>query len=1056
MVLNKAHNENSIKIVQLNGGRGSKINAEIREHADREGIDAMLLQEPYTLKKKVISFGQASRIITGNKEGETPWTAIIIFNSRLTVMKIDHLSNKHFTCVLIEKGALAFYLVSAYFQFSHEIQPYLNKLEEILRALKGKKVIIGIDANAESPLWHASNLNARGKLLEDFVAQGNLYVCNEGGNLPTFTGIRGESNIDVTLTTQGAITQIKSWKVMGGWTTSEHNAIYMKIEDTKGKQIIEKRTVPRFQPQKANWEKFDKALRAAITELPQPTGTTRNETITMAKNIRNMLLKVCKGSIPARKTRRVGARWWSPELTKLKRETYRARRRVQREKQMERRTTLREAYRSTKRIYDKTIIETRRKCWKAFVTEGASNPWGFAYKLACDRLKAQTVINSVRGPNGPTIDWRETAEILLDELFAKDDAEEDDFNQRRIRQNMSEMDTRDQGEPPFEADEIGTVIRKMKPKKSPGWDSIEVVVVQRAYAPLKGSLTKLFNMCLSTGIVPNEWKKGIVVTLKKSAEKDPQEPASYRPICLLPVLGKVLEGIIHTRIQGKVEASLSECQFGFRKGKSTEDAIIKIMELQKTSANNYVMSIFLDISGAFNNLWWPDIIHQMKEIGCSGAIIALVRNYLNHREVTIRTESGEVTKEICKGCPQGSLLGPTLWNLVFDGLLKKVERAGNRIIAYADDGAIIIEGNSRNELQEQGQKIINLVDDWCERHKMKLSAGKTVMMMLRGVLDVGRPPTIYLQSKRVKLVSEYKYLGVTLESGSTGIKIGQHVQNISTRCRNMFNSLRKVARRDWGLGYRALKIVYKGLFVSIMTYAAPAWIEMLNEKHKRTMILAQRHALIAVTRSYRTISAEAVQILAGAPPIELEAESRTNYYNIRKGKNLKVGNWMYVPEKDSNSTTGWNRELQQTARRKTQEALIKKWQNKWSNSEKGRATFAFLPNVEQRMRMKWMEVNHYTSQLLSGHGNFKAKLASMRLVEEEDCICGEKDTYEHAILECSRWEEERRELRQKLAKNNQTLRIDENLLQEETFKAFEEFAARVMVRKEEEETGLDP
>ena len=128
---------------------------------------------------------------------------------------------------------------------------------------------------------------------------------------------------------------------------------------------------------------------------------------------------------------------------------------------------------------------------------------------------------------------------------------------------------------------------------------------------------------------------------------------------------------------------------------------------------------------------------------------------------------------------------------------------------------------------------MNLVDDWCEKHKMKLSARKIVMMMLKGTLDLGRPPTIYQQGRQIKLVTELVYLGVTLESGITGVKIGKYIKEVSTRCRNLFNSLRKIAKRDWGPGYRALKIVYKGLFVAIMAYAAPTGIEMLNEKQKK-------------------------------------------------------------------------------------------------------------------------------------------------------------------------------------------------------------------------------
>ena len=144
----------------------------------------------------------------------------------------------------------------------------------------------------------------------------------------------------------------------------------------------------------------------------------------------------------------------------------------------------------------------------------------------------------------------------MDELFVRDEVDEDDYDQRQVRQSMSKIDIRDQGEPPFQKEEIQAVIKRMKPGKAPGWDSIEVIAVQKAYPLLKEKLKELYDMCLNTDTIPNEWKRAIVVTLLKSAEKDPREPASYRPICLLPVMGKILEGLILTRIQGKVEAAL--------------------------------------------------------------------------------------------------------------------------------------------------------------------------------------------------------------------------------------------------------------------------------------------------------------------------------------------------------------------------------------------------------------------------------------------------------------------------------------------------------------------
>ena len=107
------------------------------------------------------------------------------------------------------------------------------------------------------------------------------------------------------------------------------------------------------------------------------------------------------------------------------------------------------------------------------------------------------------------------------------------------------------------------------------------------------------------------------------------------------------------------------------------------------------------------------------------------------------------------------------------------------------------------------------------------------------------------------------------------------------------------------------------------------------------------------------------------------------------------------------------------------------------------------------MRMKWLKINHNRNQLLSGHGKFKAKLATMGLADEETCDCGRRDTYEHAILQCIGWEEERKELSTALETNNPVQTIDETLLQECTYEAFEKFISEILMRKEEEETGLE-
>lgn len=660
-----------------------------------------------------------------------------------------------------------------------------------------------------------------------------------------------------------------------------------------------------------------------------------------------------------------------------------------------------EDYRVSRNTYHNKISYEKLKNWKEFVNnEGNTNPWGIVYKLIMEKItigKALTSIKTVAGDN-ETLTYLESVSRLLEELLPDDKVDEYTLKQKQIvLENESYINEDNVDE--FTTDELDIALGQLKNKKAPGEDGITNELLREVVYFSTELILKIFNYCLRCGTFPKIWKEGVIKFLVKSPDKDKTLPRSYRPICLLPTLGKLLERMVAIKIMkwGEGKVFYNERQYGFVKRRSTVDAVKRVMKIVEESKEKYVGAILFDVQGAFDSLWWPSLFKRLRELGCPNNLYTILKSYLNDRKVKVECGTSNVEKMINKGCPQGSVLGPILWNLNYDAILEALDGVNCEAIAYADDLIVIGSGSSRAQLERNLQIIIDVVEKEMDNLNLKLSIGKTEALLLKGRLNENRSAVIKLYNNKIKFVKTCKYLGIQLENGLTFIS---HAKQLKSKLIGVSGKLLRVVANSWGLNQKTLKLLYKGIFVPILTYGAPCWYDKV-EKITLMKILtsAQRPFLLLLTKGCRTVSSPALQVLAGVLPADLQIIQRGLQYENKKGLKIK---WkeLNIQWCDNDIQEKGIGQLRKDTELMIKDEIFREWQERWTRESKGRVTYEFVKDVDMMVKNDFVHLCYEVTCFLTGHGFFRANLCRFGLDEASDCACGEEQTSNHLLWNC--------------------------------------------------------
>jgi len=355
-----------------------------------------------------------------------------------------------------------------------------------------------------------------------------------------------------------------------------------------------------------------------------------------------------------------------------------------------------------------------------------------------------------------------------------------------------------------EIDDIRTIIRRMKNKKSQDIYGFSVSILKKVENELIHPLTYLINMCISQGVFPNELKKAKVVPIHKKGKSD--ECENYRPISILPTLSKIFETLLKVKTMNFLVKSsvLNASQHGYMKQKSTNTALLDVIETitEAFDQKEKIQISCCDLSKAFDAVDHGILIRKLEFYGIRGMPLELFQSYLSDRCQSVCWKNVLSAENlVSRGVPQGSILGPVLFIIYLNDLPNNV--TSFRACLYADDTSFVNKCGKNQDLQVFVNKTLDEAKFWFNSNNLILNEKKTQQ--------------IKFQTKTDNECVSIRFLGVFLDSN---LKWSTHIDELSKRLSVAIYVIRRLKSVSTHL---TAKTAYFSNFHSLMSYGILLW-----------------------------------------------------------------------------------------------------------------------------------------------------------------------------------------------------------------------------------------
>uniref|UniRef100_A0A803TS28 Reverse transcriptase domain-containing protein n=1 Tax=Anolis carolinensis TaxID=28377 RepID=A0A803TS28_ANOCA len=371
-------------------------------------------------------------------------------------------------------------------------------------------------------------------------------------------------------------------------------------------------------------------------------------------------------------------------------------------------------------------------------------------------------------------------------------------------------------------------------------------LVKEARGGLVEWVRVVVNASLREGRLPTGLKQAVIKPLLKKPSLDPTNWNNFRPVSNLPFLGKVLERVVASQLQGFLEATdyLDPAQSGFRPGHGTETALVSLVDdlRRQLDRGSVSLLVLLDLSAAFDTIDHGILLGRLMGMGLGGTALQWLQSFLEDRtQKVLIGDSCSAPQPLSCGVPQGSVLSPLLFNIYMKPLGEIIRSFGVRCHLYADDVQLY---HSFSPASKEAVQILNrclaAVSDWMRVNKLKLNPDKTEVLLVSRKAEQGIGLQPELDGVALPLKAQVRSLGVLLDS-SLSLE-----PQVSAVARGAFAQLKLVRQLRPYLGKPDMATVVHALVTSRLDYCNALYVG-LPSKTVRKLELVQRSAARLLT-----------------------------------------------------------------------------------------------------------------------------------------------------------------------------------------------------------------